>query len=84
MADVTQLKTLVDAYGVAVRAGAITPQSEDEVYFRNLIGLPCMSKQNALAWQEANGIKQPITLKTVLENQDQDAAKQEETNDETE
>lgn len=74
MADVTQLKTLVDAYGVAVRAGAITPQLEDEVYFRKLIGLPVMSKQNETAWQEANGIKQPITLKTGLENQEQDAA----------
>ena len=67
MADVIQLKTLIDAYGVAVRAGALTPQQEDEVYFRRLMDLPQMSSANKSAWSDAKGIKRPITLKTGLD-----------------
>ena len=82
MADVIQLKTLIDAYGVAVRAGALTPQQEDEVYFRDLIGLPEMSQANKSAWDEARGIKQPITLKTGLDEAQPAEPKPQEENEE--
>ena len=85
MADVIQLKTLIDAYGVAVRAGALTPQQEDEVYFRRLMDLPQMSSANKSAWSDAKGIKQPITLKTGLdEAQPAEQQQQEENEDATE
>ena len=85
MADVIQLKTLIDAYGVAVRAGALTPQQEDEVYFRRLMDLPEMSAANKDAWHDAKGIKQPITLKTGLdEAQPAEPQPQEENEDATE
>ena len=87
MADVIQLKTLIDAYGVAVRAGALTPQQEDEVYFRRLMDLPQMSSANKSAWSDAKGIKQPITLKTGLDEAqpaEQQPQPQEENEDATE
>lgn len=56
------LKERFDAYGVAVRAGAITPQTEDEDAFRELAGLPPMSEAGKRAWQEDEGFRRPITL----------------------
>jgi hypothetical protein len=56
------LKAKFDAYGVAVRAGAITPAKEDEDLFRKEAGLPSMPKAVAGAWQEDKGYRRPITL----------------------
>jgi hypothetical protein len=36
-------KAASDAYGVAVRAGVITPQTDDEEAFRKRLSLPPMS-----------------------------------------
>jgi lambda family portal protein len=55
-------KTRVDAYGVAVRAGAITPSQTDEETFRSEAGLPPMSKEVKAAWSEDGGVRRPITL----------------------
>lgn len=41
-ADFEGLKQEVDAYGVCVRAGSITPQIEDEIHFRTKGGFPEM------------------------------------------
>lgn len=57
------LKLLLDAYGVAVRAGVITPQREDEVEFRKLFNLPAMSPAVEADWNNTNGIRKPTTLK---------------------
>ena len=46
MADVTKLKAVFDSYGVGVRAGVITPQTADEEYFRDFMGLPAMSMRS--------------------------------------
>jgi Phage portal protein, lambda family len=56
------LKAKFDAYGVAVRAGAITPAKEDEDLFRTEAGLPTMPKAVAGAWKEDKGFRRPITL----------------------
>ena len=60
------LKKSIDAYGVGVRAGAYTPQKEDEGFFRKLLNLPLLSQNANKAWDEVGGVKQPITL----QNQD--------------
>lgn len=56
-----QLKAQFDAYGVGVRAGAITPQKSDEEHFRKLIGLPSASKDIDAVWSD-EPTRRPITL----------------------
>ena len=56
------LKAKFDAYGVAVRAGAITPSIDDEVTFRDQGGLPSMSDAVKGAWSEDKGFRRPITI----------------------
>lgn len=58
------LKGKFDAYGVAVRAGALTPQTADEQRFRKEAGLPAMSTEVNSAWTDDGGIRRPITLQT--------------------
>ena len=62
MASFETLKAKFDAYGVAVRAGAITPAMEDEVEFRSEAGLPAMPAAVKGAWKEDKGFRRPITL----------------------
>jgi hypothetical protein len=62
MATVNDLAILVNSYGVAVRAGVVTPCIEDEVYFRDLFGLPAMSAAIKADWSKTDGIRKPITL----------------------
>lgn len=59
----------INAYGVAVRAGAVTPQSEDEEHLREAMGLPPMSAEAKTAWENAGNVRTPITL-TKPENVD--------------
>jgi lambda family phage portal protein len=51
-----------DAYGVAVRAGAVTPQVSDEEAFRAAMGLPAMSPEARAAWDKDKGTRRPITI----------------------
>jgi len=61
--DVTDdIKTVIDAYGVGVRAGSITPQEEDEQHFRDKMGLPIQSSSVTEAWEDDSGYRRPITL----------------------
>jgi len=62
MADMTKLKDLLDAYGVGVRAGVITPCLEDENAFRKMFGLPAAPPPVVEAWEEQGGIRTPVTL----------------------
>lgn len=57
------MKELSDAYGVGVRAGAITPQIEDEIMFRQRFSLPDASQSVKEAWAEDGNVRRPITLK---------------------
>ncbi len=58
----SEVKSKFDAYGVAVRAGAITPAIEDEETFRTEAGLPAMPKAVRGAWADDKGFRRPITL----------------------
>jgi len=56
------LKRVLDAYGVGVRAGTITPTPEDEKYFRTLAKFPDMGDAVIAAWKEEGNIRRPITI----------------------
>ena len=56
------LKSKYDAYGVGVRAGAITPIKDDEVEFRLESGLPKLSDASNKAWAEDGGFRRPLTI----------------------
>jgi hypothetical protein len=62
------LKAKFDAYGVAVRAGAITPSELDEIEFRKSANLPAMSPAVKGAWKEDKGFRRPITLVQAAKN----------------
>jgi len=62
MADIEKLKGLLDAYGVGVRAGVITPCLEDENSFRAMLGLEAAPQEVIEAWEEQGGIRIPVTL----------------------
>ncbi len=63
------IKSKFDAYGVGVRAGAITPQLDDELSLREEAGLPPASDAVKTAWKEDQGFRRPITLKLQQEVQ---------------
>ena len=51
-----------NGYGIAVRAGAITPQIEDEEIMRKAMGLPAMSAAARELWATQK-VREPITLR---------------------
>ena len=57
----------MDAYGIAVRSGSITPQINDEIYFREKMGLPSKSTDVDRAWKDDDGVRRPVTLKSKTE-----------------
>ena len=57
------LRAQVESYGMAVRAGVLTPQTEDEDSFREKLGLPQMSEDAKRAWETDKGVRRPVTLK---------------------
>jgi capsid protein len=57
-----ELKAEIEAYGIAVRAGAVTPTIDDENYFRKKAGLPAITADVKRAWSEDDGVRRPITL----------------------
>ncbi len=67
------LKRVLDAYGVGVRAGTITPTEEDEKYFRSLAAFPEMAQVVIDAWKEDGGFRRPITLAVAKDNSDFEA-----------
>lgn len=52
---------------MAVRAGALTPQQEDEINFRTRLNLPSLSEAALEAWKDDDGVRKPITLKSKTE-----------------
>lgn len=66
-------KTMIDSYGVGVRAGTITPTPEDEKFFRDLAALPQMTAAVTQSWLEDGGFRRPITLAVPLDNKDFEA-----------
>lgn len=51
----------VDAFGIGVRAGVVTPQIEDEEELRKVLRLPQMSDAVREVWKE-EGVRRPITI----------------------
>lgn len=62
--DMQAYKTSIDAFGIGVRGGAITPQKADEEHFRSLAGLPEVSEDIDDAWEKDGGTRRPVTLKS--------------------
>lgn len=56
------VRTLLEAYGVGVRAGVLTPCLQDENEFRKMLRLPEAPPEVVEDWQSSNGIRRPITL----------------------
>jgi len=57
------IKDEIDAYGVGVRAGVITPQPEDEAAIREKLSLPAATEAVRKAWAEDGGVRRPITIR---------------------
>jgi hypothetical protein len=56
-------RSQIDAYAVGVRAGTITPNIEDEAYFRELFKFSPTNEHTDRAWKEDDFYRSPITLK---------------------
>lgn len=65
--DIDVEKTF-NAYGIGIRAGAITAQMQDEEFFRTMAGLPEMTNEVIQTWTD-EGVRRPITLKSTEERQ---------------
>ena len=57
-----KLIDLLEAYGIAVRAGVITPCLQDENQFRKLMGLETAPAEVVADWTETKGVRKPVTL----------------------
>lgn len=60
--DEEDSKAVVENYGIAVRAGAVTPNRDDEAHFREKLALPTMSKDVEREWKKLGGTRAPITI----------------------
>ncbi len=68
MADVTDLRNLMEAYGVGVRSGVITPCLQDENDFREKLSEFCVLKSEDLIEDDKNlyaAIKAKLTKKEL-------------------
>lgn len=54
----------MNAYGIAVRSGLITPQIEDEEALRRALDLPDLSAATRALWTAQGSVRQPVTLKS--------------------
>jgi hypothetical protein len=61
-----KIRNLLDAYGIGVRGGVITPCLEDENAFRKMIGLEQAPASVVAEWSRTNGVRLPITLQRGL------------------
>jgi lambda family phage portal protein len=59
------LSSEMTAYGVAVRAGTITPTVQDEEYFRAKAGFPPLSSEARTAWGKEKNVRRPITIQPI-------------------
>lgn len=59
--DVADFRNQVDAYGIGVRAGVITPQKSDEEYFRSKAKLPAQSDEVNAVWDK-EPTRRPLTI----------------------
>ena len=64
--DVETIRVLLDAYGVGVRAGVLTPCLDDENAFRAMMGLVGAPQEVVSQWASTKGVRMPITLQKNL------------------
>lgn len=62
-----QVRMYAEAYGVAVRAGVLTPNRDDEAHIRKMFGLPMMNAEVQASWDDSDGVRAPITLAKELQ-----------------
>jgi len=67
------LRVFAEAYGIAVRAGVLTPNIDDEKAVRKLFGLPEVTKEVVADWAKTSGTRQPITLADEQAKREADA-----------
>ena len=77
-------KGFPEEYGVAVRAGVLTPNADDEKFLREKFGLPPMNESVVAAWEDSEGVRFPITLaqETVTQAPNATQSQSEESNQE--
>ena len=56
------LAKFAETYGIAVRAGLITPNLDDEIAAREMFGLPPVNDAVRAEWEKTKGVRSPITL----------------------
>lgn len=61
-------------YALGVRSGGVTPQTEDEVYFRQQLQISEMSPEAIEAWEKDKGIRRPVTLKSQAALEEESSA----------
>jgi len=61
--SIEKRKQVLDAFGVGVRAGAITPTQTDEEFFRGMLDISKADENVLESWDEDGGYRRPITLK---------------------
>lgn len=71
--DGKDIKAKLDAIGVAMRSGMISPSQADEESTRALLGLPPMTPEILEAW-EAEPVRRPVTLSPVKDAATEQAA----------
>lgn len=81
MADIAKLRAFVEAAGVAVRAGLLTPSMDDEIYIRKYFELPEMNADVKAEWERSNGTRGPITIAKEEAQATADAASESGNND---
>lgn len=62
LSDSEELSAAMNTYGIAVRAGTITPIIDDENHFRERLGLPKITADAKKAWEKDGNVRRPITL----------------------
>ena len=62
-------RSILDAYGIAVRAGVLTPCLEDEVAMRKMLRLPELPENVRAEWGRTDGVRMPITLQKAQSEQ---------------
>jgi len=62
MSNAETVRMIIDAYGIGVRAGVITPCLSDEQSFRKMLSLPPAPKEVEEDWAATKGVRKPITI----------------------
>jgi len=65
-----KLRLFIEAYGVGVRAGVLTPNLDDEKAVREMFGLPIPNDSVVASWAKTDGVRSPITVAAAVQEVD--------------